>query len=90
MARVGYICAACNAYNRGSDPCASCSNEPSYAKAPWDGVQIGMIDGEQIGFFPPAAGPYANPGKSLKRVLKNNNQWREMVKRSEGKIGDIS
>lgn len=51
---------------------------------------VGMIDGEQVGYFPPQAGPYAEPGKSLKRVLKNNDAWREMVKRSEGKIGDIS
>ena len=54
------------------------------------GIQIGMIDGEQIGYFPPEAGPYVDPGNSIKRVLKNNNAWREMIKRSEGNIKDVS
>lgn len=51
---------------------------------------VGMVDGETVGYFPPAAGPYVDPGRSIKRVVKNKHAWREMIKRSEGKIGDIS
>lgn len=53
-------------------------------------VQVGMVDGETTGFFPPSVGPYAEPGKSLKRVCKNKRAWNEMLKKSEGKIGDAS
>lgn len=51
---------------------------------------VGMVDGEQIGYFPPEAGPYVDPGRSLKRAVKNKHAWNEMVKRSEGRIGDVS
>lgn len=87
--RLARICGRCNEVVRPGDaPCPRCGPDTTMKRG--DGVQIGMIDGEQIGYFPPEAGPYANPGKSIKRVLKNNAAWREMVKRSEGRIGDIS
>lgn len=76
---------------RSSAPCPECK-EPSFRdyRAEHPTSPVGMVDGEQIGYFPPEAGPYVDPGRSIKRVLKNNYAWKEMIKRSEGKIGDIS
>jgi len=85
--RIATICGTCHKFFRGpvgEHPCVRDRMKRS------EGPQIGMIDGEQIGYFPPEAGPYVEPGKSLKRVLKNNNAWREMIKRSEGNIRDVS
>ena len=84
--RVATVCGSCHEFYRGDPSDHPCSHRMKRS----DGVQIGMIDGEQIGYFPPEAGPYVDPGNSIKRVLKNNYTWREMIKRSEGKIGDVS
>lgn len=88
--RVSYICRN-NHYVRGGGPCPECRPDIDHRSPLFpDGVQIGMIDGEQEMYGPPGIGPYVNPGKSLKRRLKNNNAWHEFIKRSEGKYGDIS
>mgnify|MGYP001244500472 CR=1 FL=1 len=85
--RIATICGSCHKFFRGpveDHPCVQDRMKRS------EGVQVGMIDGEQIGYFPPEAGPYVDPGNSIKRVLKNNYAWKEMIKRSEGNIGDVS
>lgn len=89
MARVAAICRSGHFYK--GDACPECGPSPDRRSPLFpDGVQIGMIDGEQIGYFPPGFGPYVDPGKSLKRRLKNNRAWKEGIKRSNGRYGDIS
>ena len=86
--RVATICGSCNTFFQGSPPPEHSCRHGEKKRS--EGVQIGAIDGETTGYFPPAAGPYVDPGKSLKRVVKNKHAWNEMIKRSEGKIGDVS
>lgn len=78
-------------FTKGDGPCLQCRPDTDN-KSPLfpNGVQIGMIDGEQEGYFPPGFGPYVDYPRSLKRRLKNNRAWKEGIKRSEGKYGDIS
>lgn len=86
--RVATVCGSCNTFFAGSPPDDHACKHGEKKRS--EGVQIGMIDGETTGFFPAEAGPYVDPGRSLKRVVKNKAAWKEMIKRSEGRIGDVS
>lgn len=68
MARIGYICGLCNTYNRSTDACSKCSVTPSFARAPWQGVQIGAIDGESPGYYPSDTGWRKDPTNPAKRI----------------------
>lgn len=82
MARIAYICGVCGIFNRGRGPCAGCEETPTFARAPYEGVQIGAIDGETQGFYPKEAGPLNGDKRHPRRVVKNKAAWREACKRN--------
>jgi hypothetical protein len=86
---IARVCGLCRAFVKGDAPC-DCKPLASKRAQKYASVQVGYIDGEQVGYFPRGSGPYIAPGKSLKRVLKNKRQWTEYIKRQEGKIVDAS
>ena len=86
MARVGYICASCNAFNRGTDPCEKCALEPAFARPRFSGVQIGMIDGPTSGYygkdFP------KDPTNPAKSIVPNKRAWKDYLARKN--VDDVS
>lgn len=79
---VSYSCGACGKYNRHTEACSYCGVEPSFNRAPWDGVQIGFIDGPSNGFFPSAMG-FPNAGDPKHPTLKtcpSKRAWKNAAK----------
>lgn len=86
MPRLGYICALCNTFNRGTDPCEACAVEPGFNRPRYSGTQIGMIDGPTSGYFGKKFP--RDPKNPAKHVINNKHEWKEHCKRNQ--IEDIS
>lgn len=83
MARAAYICAHCNAFNRGVGACEKCGREPYFGKRVWEGVQIGMIDGEHSGYYPPEFGFPKDPKNPLKSIAPARVKAEDAMKRTD-------
>ena len=87
MARVSYICAHCNGYVKGTGPCPACEREPYFALPAWDGVQIGMIDGEHSGYYPPEFGFPKDPNNPMKSIAPAKRRAEDNMKRADERTG---